>query len=247
MRTKPAVVPVLPGLLSLGLLSLASLAGCGLDLDFPSDSDDETADLSGIIDLSVNDASAVAAEGGGLRLRTEEGDNEVGGFNGPGTGNKSIGGLPGWDGEPLAELSGLAMETRQDAGSSTPYFNLVVDLDCSATSYTVVVADATLVSAPEDLGDGSLRYAYDAAAPQWKAVGGLGDLLPEHLASTGGTLSSVVEAWPEACLRDADTGDNGLPADTVTSAVLIILGDSVNHSAYEHHVSALEVGDTRYE
>ena len=48
-------------------------------------------------------------------------------------------------------------------------------------------------------------------------------------------------AYPEACLRDADTGDNGLPAGVVTTAVMLILGDSLNTSEYEHAVGAVEI------
>lgn len=229
-------------------LPLILLTGCGLDLDWPSDSGDEVADLSSLLDHSVNDARiGVEDDVGGLLLRTEEGDNEVGAFNGSGTGNKAIGGVLGWSGVGLGDLSGLAVETQLVGGSTTPYFNLVLDLDGTGSTLNVIVTDTSMVDSPEDLGDGVTRYAFAADAPQWKAVGGLDDLLPEHLSSEGGTLTSVLAAYPDACLRDADTGDNGLPAGVVTSAVMIILGDSLNHSQHEHRVSALDVGDTRYE
>lgn len=224
------------------LLPLTLLCAC--DLDGWNDSGDEPASLSDILDLSVNDASATVSDG--LTLRTEAGDNEVGGFNGSGTGNKAIAGLPGWDGLALGELDGLSVETSLVTGSTTPYYNLVLDLGCDGASYKVIVADATVATA-EDLGGGVTRYSYAADSAQWRAVAGLDDLLPEHLASEAGALSDVAAAYPCACLRDADTGDNGLPADTVTSAVMIILGDSLNHSEHEHLVSALEVAGTRYE
>lgn len=219
----------------------------GDDEDTGGDADFES--LNDVIDLSVNDASAgvVDDDAGGLRLLTEAGDNEVGGFNGSGTGNKSIAGLPGFDGLALADFSGAAYETTSVTDGSTPYLNVVVDLDCTGTTYKVLVADTSEVASPTSVGDAT-RYEYAASGNQWKAVGGLDDLLPSHLAAgAGGTLSSVVAAYPDACLRDAETGDNGLPACEETTAIMLILGDSVNHSALEHRVSAIEVGSERYE
>ena len=91
------------------------------------------------------------------------------------------------------------------------------------------------------------RHAFEATASVWRAVGGLGALLPSHLDAATGTLSSVVSAYPDACLRDADSGDGGLPAGVVNRSVLLIVGDSLNNEEAEHRVSALEVGAWRYE
>lgn len=227
-------------------LTLLVLSACDPSWDIPDDSGGMSS-LADVMDHSVNRASAALADDeGGLRLYTEPGDNEVGGFHGSGTGNKAIGGLPGFDGMALGDLSGLVVETTLVTGGWTPYFNLILDLDCACETYKVIVADASLVASPSSTDDGASRYEYAADAAQWKAVGGLDDLLPAHLASEGGTLTSVAAAYPDACLRDADTGDNGLPAGEVTSAVLIILGDSLNDDESEHRVSALEVGEERY-
>lgn len=201
--------------------------------------------LSDALDLSVNDASAGPGDEteDGLRLYTAAGEAEVGAFNGSGTGNKAMAGLPGYDGLGLGDLSSLAFETVEVTGGSTPYFNVVVDLACDCETLVVIVADATQVASPTETEDGALRYEFLAESTQWKAVGGLDDLLPTHLsAGAGGTLTDVVAAYPDACLRDADTGDNGLPADVVTTAVMLILGDSLNTSELEHRVSAVEVG-----
>lgn len=203
--------------------------------------------LRDLVDLSVNDASAgvVDDEDGGLRLRAEAGSNEVGGFNGSGTGNKSIAGLPSYDGLALHGLSLLAMEARATAGGSAPYFNVVVDLDCGCGELALIVADST-VATTTDLGDGVTRYEFLASEAQWKAAGGLDDILPAHLESTGGALSDVVSAYPWACLTDADTGDDGMPRDTVTTAIMVIEGDSLNTSELEQRVSAVEVSARRY-
>lgn len=228
--------------------ALLALTACDLDLDPGGDSGGGGFEsLRDVVDLSVNDASAgvVDDDAGGLRLRAEAGENLPGGFNGEGVGNKSIAGLTGFDGLALGELSLLAMETSSAVGGTTPYFNVVVDLACGCDDLVLMVADTTLASAA-DLGGGVTRYTYLAGDAQWKAVGGLDDILPAHLESTGGALTDVLAAYPMACLRDADTGDYGMPADTVTTAIMAIVGDSVNVSELEHRVSAIEVGASRY-
>lgn len=221
------------------LFALLSLTAC--DGDGGIDPDDTGFDsLDDLIDLSVNDASAAVDADGLLRLRTEEGDNDAGGFNGTGTGNKAIAGLPGFDGLALLDLHSLAVESTAVSGGSSLYFNVIVDLSCGSGDLSLIVADAT-VGTITDLGGGLSRGEYSADEAQWKAVGGLDELLPEHLDSTGGRLSSVVASYPLACLRDADTGDAGMPKDTVTTAIMLILGDSLNHSAQEQRVSRVEV------
>ena len=203
------------------------------------------ASLMDLVDLSVNDASAdVDAEG--LHLRTHSDVLRAGGFNGSGTGNKAIAGVPGYDGSALAELSGLAWESTIVAGSATPYLNLVIDLACDGSRLVIIVGDATTVT-PGNGAGGSLRYAYAAGDPVWKAVGGLDDLLPSHVTSTGGTLDSVVAAYPAACLRDAQTGDGGMPAAEPTTAILFITGDSQTNNEAETLVNAVEVGGLRLE
>ena len=231
---------------------LLLLCLCACDPDDDGGPDDSGPDGGGfeslrdVVDLSVNEASAGVVDDadGGLRLRAEAGTNPVGGFNGEGTGNKSIAGLTGFDGTALNTLSLLAIESRSIV-SSTPYLNVVVDLDCGADDLHLIVAEPSVASST-DLGGGVTRVEFLASAEAWKAVGGLDDLLPSHLDTVGGALSDVVSAYPRACLKDADTGDLGLPADTVTTAIMAIVGDSVNTSELELRVSAIEVGARRY-
>jgi hypothetical protein len=199
--------------------------------------------LGDLVDLSVNQASATS-DTDGLTLRTEAGTNAAGGFNGTGTGNKAIAGVTGWDGRPLADLDHLALETTLVTGTRSTYFNVIVDLDCDGARLSLVVADPTgLASTSGAAGD---RYELDADEAVWRAVGGLDDLLPGHTDPDAGTLTSVADAYPDACLRDAATGDNGMPAGVVTPAVLVILGDSVNDTENEQLVGAIEVGGSRY-
>lgn len=206
-------------------------------------------DLAELVDLSVNQASATVegtGDAAGLTLRTEAGSNAVGAFNGSGIGNKAIAGVPGWDGRPLGDLTGLAVETDLVTGTRGVYFNVIADLSCDGTRLALIVADTSDLTATT-ADDGSSRYDLRAEEEVWRAVGGLDDLLPAHTSADAGTLSSVVDAYPDACLRDAATGDNGMPAGVVTSSVLLILGDSTNTAEQEHLVGAIELGFKRYE
>lgn len=212
--------------------------------DDDSGSDDaETTTLLDLVDLSVNQASA-AVEAGALHLRTEPAENDVGGFEGSGTGNKAIAGLPGLDGAPLSALDHVAIEGTTLDGSDTPYVNVIIDLDCTGSELVLVVADTTTIT-PVDLGDGWWRWEWAATDGVWRAVGGLDALLPEHLSESAGALADVAAAYPAACLRDAATGDGGMPQGVTTTAVMLILGDSLNQSQSEIEVSALEVGALR--
>jgi hypothetical protein len=202
-----------------------------------------TQPLDEAIDLSVNDAEATArpAEPTSVWLRAEAGTNPVGAFGGSGVGNKVIAGLAGLDGAPLAGLTSLSVTTR---GEAAPYFNAIVDLGCDGSRLALVVASGTPA---EPAADGALRTTYPADAAQWRAVGGLDDLLPGHLDAAAGRLTDVSAAYPSACLRDADTGDAGLPAGEVTSAVLLILGDSRNLQPLSLEVTEIRVSGLPYE
>jgi len=188
--------------------------------------------LAALVDHSVNQASAVAdGPPDPLVLVTGEGTNEAGAFNGGGTGNKAIAGVPGLDGRALSAFEGISFEARSDQGTQHAYLNVQVDLTCGGEATRILVVDAQTFGDPEDLGEGWRSYAAAADEAQWKVVGGLDDLLPGHLESTGAALGPVLEAYPQACLRDADTGDGGMPAGEVTSAVMLVLGDSGTTSA----------------
>lgn len=230
------------------LIVLSLLTGCEYGWDDSGDAGAEMASLADIVDLSVNQASAgLASDGDGLQLRAEAGDNDAGGFNGSGTGNKSIAGLPGYDGLALSEFVGVACETRLVAGTWSPYWNLVLDLDGTGSTLKIIVASSSSDGAPEDLGGDVWRYAFAAHEAQWSAVGGLDDLLPSHLAGETGSLTDVLAVYPDAVLRDATTGDNGMPAGVETTALMLIVGDSLNTSEAEQRVTAIEVNGERFE
>jgi len=201
-------------------------------------------DLRAAEDHSANRAAVTGGRvlPAGLALRTGSAVYAPGGFGGPGTGNKAIAGLPGLDGLPLASVRGLGWDSVAVEGAGVPYANLIVDLGCDGQRLSLVVASGAGTS----VAPGRTRYAFDARQPVWRAVGGLDALLPGHLEAAAGRLSDVVAAYPDACLADAMTGDAGLPADTETSAAMVILGDSQNHAVLEQRIPVVQVGPVSY-
>ena len=231
--------------------SSAPLVESDADTDADSDTDtdsDTDADptLAEVEDHSVNRASVSLdtdpeTGDGGLLVRTEEGDNEVGAFHGSGTGNKAIAGVPGFDGLPLAELDGLGIQARPHEGERELYLNVLVDLACDGQQLRILVVDSWGETGVDS--GGYLDLSADPGAPVWKAVGGIDELLPGHLEADRATLTPLAQAYPDACLRDADTLDGGMPADVETRAILWILGDSSNTSANAWYVREVSIGD----
>ncbi|MFT5459315.1 MAG: hypothetical protein ACI9K2_005825 [Myxococcota bacterium] len=226
------------------------LAACG-HFAHPGDPTDTAAPgghaLTDLLDHSVNAASATVdatPDGLGLVLQTEEGAALVGGFHGLGTGNKSIAGVPGFDGLWVSDLDEITFEMKHLAGPWEPYLNVQVDLHCDGSELKILV-----VESPEaiDAGDGWSRRTVTPGHALWRAVGGLGDHLAGHLEPEGATLEAMLDAYPHACLIDADTGDGGMPVDRVTSSVLLIVGDSNNDTESEVLVRAVRVNHALFD
>ncbi len=201
--------------------------------------------LADLVDHSVNKATAGWSDPAqALILETQKGNNPPGGFNGQGTGSKAIAGLPGLDGLLLGELETLTVDAQVGSGTAHLYVNVQLDLACDGTDVRVLVVDEQTLGDPVATDDGWPRYTLEAAGPHWKAVGGLDDLLPGHLDGTGRPLTAVVDAYPAACLVDFSTHDGGMPKDEVTSAIMLLLGDSSTTDAYRWGVVRVSVNDT---
>ncbi len=200
--------------------------------------------LSELIDHSVNGAVAAwSSAAQTLVLETAQGTNPPGGFNGVGKGSKALAGVPGLDGRLLSDFKSVTFDAKSASGSAHIYLNVLVDLACDGTDIRILVVDESSME-PVEKSSGFSRYTAAASGPQWKAIGALDDLLPDHLDVAGRSLGPVSEAYPSACLVDADTGDGGMPAEMVTSAVLLVLGDSGTTSAHRWGVDRVSVDDT---
>lgn len=211
----------------------------------PVDTDSDSADtdlpqptLGDVLDHSVNSASA-AYDGNILVMQTRSGGNLPGGFNGSGTGNKCIAGVPVTDRSPLDTLTRVAFESKQVQGTASIYVNVIVDLACDGSDVRIVVVEDFTET---DLGSDWTRSVATSADGSWKAVGGLDPILPSHLDAGGAPLDDLIAAYPSACMVRTATGDGGMPNGIATAPFLLNLGDSRTLGANEVHVQKIEVG-----
>ncbi len=190
-----------------------------------------------------DDASVVCA----MRLETSPGARPPGAFNGSGTGSKSIAGVGLHDRKKLSTLSTITFDAKRATGKQMLYVNLVVDLACDGVSRKILVVDPSDLGAPEPVADGYARYTVAASGAQWRVVGGITEVLPPHVgADPARNLDTFLETYPEACLANAATGDNGMPAGVVTSGILLVVGDSNTTTAEGWFVRRVTVGDDVY-
>jgi hypothetical protein len=215
--------------------------------------------LGGVCDFSVNQARATAPTTAGAPLllgTSQSGPNPVGGFGGPGVGNRAIAGFHGYDRLPLANFTGVAFEGELLTGSALigPELELVVDLACDRSAYALVNVTHAHLGAPTPLADEVSRWEVLASQPKFTAVGGVTDpstgalVVPDadfHPDVPPASLDALVANFPSACLRNADIGASALPKDTATSAVLLTLGKASTLIKNDWRIFRVEIqGDT---
>jgi hypothetical protein len=216
-------------------------------------------------DLSVNGARVENAGSDGALLITQTDVNVAGAYNGGGTGNKAILGCNGHAGIPLGALGKITWEWQQISDEPLPfmvYANLIIDT-AGAPGLMVFPIDPALAGPLNTgtltlLGPGHYTFTHDPAVNYVQVVqvplgpgnnfcsdGGSTGPVPVALGPTiAGTAwpamsfkySDIIAGFPAAATIDASTLDGGLPKTTVTPALLLIVGDSVNHT---HHVERL--------
>jgi hypothetical protein len=215
--------------------------------------------LATACDWSVNEASAPppTSAGGTILLSTRAtGSQPVGGYNGPGTGNRAILGFSHYDARPLADMATFTIEATKINGSDLtgPELGLVVDLACDGTSFSYINVAFANLGTPTTTPSGASRWLLLRSAAKFTAVGGLFrpgstelQILPDadFGAAQGapGTLDDVSLYYPNACLKNADIGATELPNATATSAVLLTLGRANNLIRNTWRLSSFEVGD----
>ncbi len=214
--------------------------------------------LATACDWSVNEASAPppTSAGGTVLMSTKAtGSQPVGGYNGPGTGNRAILGFGHYDGRPLADIASFALEATKINGSDLtgPELGLLVDLACDGASYAYINVAFANLGAPTTTAGGASRWVLLRSAAKFTAVGGLFrpdnpelQILPDadFGAAQGapGTLNDVAAHYPTACIKNADIGATELPNATATSGVLVTLGRANNLIRNTWRLSAFEVG-----
>lgn len=209
------------------------------------------------IDLSVNKARVDNAQSSSPVLTTQTGTNLVGAFNGGGVGNKAILGIQGFDLMPLSLLRSIVWTWREmEIAHTNPlafevYINVIIEPDPVAFPGNFKIVSIAnnngppiVCAAATPLGNGRWNYAW-ASAPPVLPTGpnivqvvndfgppfpvvppdiNLGPSWPSHAYF----MSTILAAFPNARLRDASSGDGGLPNSTVTPAILFVVGDSNN-------------------
>lgn len=204
-------------------------------------------------------------------------------YVGGGTGNKAVIGLDGFDSLKLADLTGIELDAKQVTGPLVPnlmYMNFLVDLDCVKNedlsvltldglkaSRRILVWDASRIGGTPIAGSTYTRYVTSNTVASWRMVGltttfsGLSD----NNTGPDATLTQLIADYPNACLIDGVSGDNGLlrnqsiascvsaaalPRATAKAecglphkAALILVGDSGNILDREWRVSRLKIKD----
>lgn len=217
--------------------------------------------LAGFCDFSVNAAlgESPTEPGDPVVLRVEATQPAAAGaFNGAGRGNRAITGLHGYDRLPISGLGDITIDAEYIVGRLTqpgalgPEVGLIVDLDCEGGPWVYVSAIFANLPAPVAVNDDVDRYTASPSAAIWTATLGLyapddpeTPILPDPDVPDGalpGPLSVITEHWPEACLRNRDMNDPGLPRDVDTSGLLITLGKPTTQTKAEWRLHRVTVG-----
>lgn len=208
------------------------------------------------VDCSVNSAHVESPYTAMPVLHAQSGGNTAGGYNGGGTGNKTILGYRVGNGLPLGSLVSLEWTwlDLNPATSGLPvYANLVIALNglVGSAPYKIAVIDPA--SAPvlnngatvTNL-DGSFTTTWLGASMNLLIVNGLaspgfavgppfvtptviGAPLPGGWPSNSYSLADILAAYPAATLIEASSLDGGLPkAPNKTPPFLLVTGDSTN-------------------
>ncbi|RYX92309.1 MAG: hypothetical protein EOO28_22870 [Comamonadaceae bacterium] len=236
-------------------------------------------------------SSSLTISGDVLTMRTNVTEpNPAGAFLGGGQGNKAILEIPGLAGMKVADLKSVAMElkmVKHEIGNpgyygNAPYVNFLVDLTCDMSPLPagMTVAQAQLrrrhiVYNPEYQVAGAVSTTtfVTGSATSDSLVWGMSGspLLGMQPNATGaplGRLSFDLAAYPDACIVDGASADNGVwrdkaadPSCDTTSAlgandlakcgraykgVIVNLGNSSNRFEMEWQVKSVRINDRIY-
>jgi hypothetical protein len=236
----------------------------------------------------LNSATLAVNSDAVLEMRTFTRTNSAGRYVGGGTGNKAILQLPGLNGLKLADLKSLTLELRRGEGSASnaPYFNFVVDLQCETgplpAGATIAQAQArrrivvfnpyhAFYSASLPSTATFTVLEIDAAATNgWGSVGaGVGLMNQNNISgSSNAVLTDFdLQSYPNACIADGGSADNGLWRDTAHSGcntglaldgsvsagcglphtgALLVIGDSGNQSVHTWLIKRVAVNSKTY-
>jgi hypothetical protein len=206
------------------------------------------------VDCSVNSGRVDGLYTAQPVLHTQPAGNVVGGFNGGGTGNKSICGyrlIP--DGQPLSAWQGFSY-TWRDLDPLNPglptYANILVDVNGDGSLIKIFVVDPVSLPALNNGTntpnvDGSTTTSYAAASQFVLIVNLLAGVAPAvslgpAWPANSFRISDVLAVYPNARFLETASGDGGLPkSPNVTPAFLLVTGDSLNQQIRAMRVSGV--------
>jgi hypothetical protein len=210
--------------------------------------------FSNRFDLSVNAARVDAVQSGTPVLITGTSVNNAGAFNGGGVGNKSIMGFNGHGGLPLSGIRMIQFDYEQLSLNLgfVPQVNLVVN--AGGGLYHIFVIDLSTAASLNTgtitpLGGNKFRFTHDTSTNFVQVVNAFTQAPivspPVPVAMSTGPIwnqnsfrwSDIIASFPAWVLADANSGDGGLPKNTVTPAMLIDLGDSGNVTTLAYQLS----------
>lgn len=204
------------------------------------------------VDCSVNAARVENVYSSAPILHTQAHGAVAGGFNGAGTGSKSILGFATQDLVPLSSSSSVGIAwTWRDldlTNPRAPYANMVIDINGDGSVYKIFVVDpasnplllngATVVNP-----DGTRTTSWDTVLENVLVVNLLAGVVPDvslgvPWPSNSFKLADILATYPNARYAAASSLDAGLPiAPNVTPAFMLILGDSTDAVAHACRVT----------
>lgn len=208
------------------------------------------------VDCSVNSARVDGANNDAPILRTLTGAPLAGGYNGGGTGSKSILGIDAGHLLPLGALVSLDYRiTNLMAYNAAPwplaYVNLLVDVNGDGSLLKVFIIDpqslpALLQTTNTPNLDGSTTVEFDAASNLVLIVGFLPPVVPTvnlgpSFLQQGFSLASVLASYPLARLARLNTLDGGLPKVQTLPPFLLVNGDSTNNRTIATRLQAIRL------
>lgn len=197
-----------------------------------------------IVDQSVNHGITYVNDIGNLVIRTEQSSNVAGNFNGSGTGNKALGGLPNFNKTLVHSLSKfsydfMSVDALHASSGAYCYLNALMDLNGNGSDVRVVVFcfnNATLNLRPCDRvvnGDGSISISFDKTLHGVMVVGNpIAGVVPvvgtdlDSFSARRYLFDDIAAVYPNAQFIDAVHTDGGLGKYTKHKAVMFTLGDS---------------------
>lgn len=188
-------------------------------------------------DQSVNNGVARINSQSELELSISEGANTEGGFNGRGTGNRAIVGLTQFHERKLATINKITLQAVVE-GTEKLSLLLLIDPRCDNN---VRVFSALVANGQSNVG---------LDQPSWRVTGvdPIRNETQEIVVATEApmSLTKFLADFPDACLRNTDSRDDGLPK-IPTAAVLIALGSNQSITSGRTLIQRIEIGESIFD